>query len=359
MGQWNPQVRYRSRTAGKRSAAPVSLRISRPRPAAFTPLYHKALVNSKRLTQYVEPPVDAILDDVAMGAIRMARPYEPGRFKRMRLLGKGTYGEVSLVKDNAIPGRQLVLKRMDKNEPGILNIVLRELVALRMIRPVCARRAICYDGFFQDEKSYYLTTHYHAPSKGKRIMSLLQAMNAAKPMSQERKSAIARNLVQTVRAIHDLGLAHRDVKPENVLVESGGTNRTDEANVRLIDFGATCWAGDCESDFNLGTEAYSPPELVLSGYKNGSPDARLSLEAYQKADIYALGLTLLVLWKGGNAADDDFEELGLTHFHRNWDFNKPPKALATIYKQTTTQLLQHGGPDLRNLLQRNPHRRHL
>jgi serine/threonine protein kinase len=94
-----------------------------------------------------------------------------------------------------------------------------------------------------------------------------------------------------VGAAHELGIVHRDLKPENIFLCRNG-------DVKVLDFGIAKVIGDVEHGKRLttvgtiaGTVAYLAPE-VCSG---ASPDPR--------ADVYALGVTLVELLLGHHPFD--------------------------------------------------------
>mgnify|MGYP001343013200 CR=1 FL=1 len=99
--------------------------------------------------------------------------------------------------------------------------------------------------------------------------------------------SIATQVARGLSALHARRIVHRDVKPENVLVEPGG-------KVRLCDFGLSKPQDDAglthEGEI-LGTVAFIAPE-VLAGATPGP-----------QADLYALGVTLYEMLTGEDALE--------------------------------------------------------
>lgn len=94
--------------------------------------------------------------------------------------------------------------------------------------------------------------------------------------------SIAQAVLEALSAAHRQGLVHRDVKPENVLIDEDG-------RPRLTDFGLARAVTEVTSTSTgtlLGTVAYLAPELV----QNGDADAR--------SDVYAVGVLLFEMLTG-------------------------------------------------------------
>ncbi|MFG1604955.1 diguanylate cyclase [Actinoplanes sp. NPDC049265] len=93
-------------------------------------------------------------------------------------------------------------------------------------------------------------------------------------LDEEQTVRLAIDLVGPLTAAHRAGLVHRDVKPDNVIMEPDGT-------ARLIDFGLAA-RGGTQDDRVAGTPRYSPPEQT--GMLKRPVDGR--------SDLYALGALL-------------------------------------------------------------------
>ncbi len=95
------------------------------------------------------------------------------------------------------------------------------------------------------------------------------------PVSFDQGMAIALKLTRAIAALHRAGIIHRDIKPDNVLLESSG-------GLRLIDLGVVRlpMLEDFPSGDIPGTPSYMAPELFDGGHGD------------EFSDQYALGVTL-------------------------------------------------------------------
>ena len=201
-----------------------------------------------------------------------------GKYRIERLLGKGGMGAVYLATQLDL-GRRVVIKTMTRGEdsPVLVERFRREALAAARITSDHAVKV--YD-WGTAGSSHYIVMEYVS---GKAVNELLVERGR---IPVEEASKIVLDAARGLRAAHELGILHRDVKPGNLMM-------TAEGRVKVADFGlakgvrsegsATLTADGS----TLGSPAYMAPEQA-----EGSP----TLDA--RADVYALGVTFYELLVG-------------------------------------------------------------
>lgn len=202
-----------------------------------------------------------------------------GRWRLDRLLGTGAMSSVFEAR-HVLIGRRAALKILRHellDRPHLRAWFLREARAVNWVNHV--NIAEIYD---LGESTDGITFLVMELLEGERLADRLELGRLDLPLALDVVEQVAAALARA----HDLGVVHRDLKPEHVfLVERGG--RRDF--VKLIDFGFAHHGreGDLVSGGTLlGTPGYIAPE-VLQGH-----------EAGPAADLYALGVVFFEMVTG-------------------------------------------------------------
>uniref|UniRef100_A0A3Q0R619 Serine/threonine-protein kinase n=1 Tax=Amphilophus citrinellus TaxID=61819 RepID=A0A3Q0R619_AMPCI len=95
---------------------------------------------------------------------------------------------------------------------------------------------------------------------------LTYMQNSVGPL-EEHVAKVLKQLVDAAIKMHTKRVFHRDIKAENLLVETS----SGDLRVRVIDFGCGCWVQEKPFTSFLGTSAYAPPEFFICGRYEAAP----------------------------------------------------------------------------------------
>jgi len=197
-----------------------------------------------------------------------------GQYDIERELGRGGMGIVYLARDVRLDRLVAikVLPRTHGTNPELRERFLREArTAAQLSHPniVPIYRADEVDGLA------FFTMGF---VDGENIADRLRARGPFAPAEAVR---VLREAAWALAYAHARGVVHRDVKPENIMIDGAGT-------AKIIDFGSTRVAGLLEMNASndpaliLGTEQYSAPEYFLGEYGTSASDIfSLGVIAYQ------------------------------------------------------------------------------
>ncbi|KAE8820780.1 phosphoenolpyruvate carboxylase kinase 2 [Hordeum vulgare] len=165
-------------------------------------------------------------------------------------IGRGRFGTVRRCHSNAT-GEALALKTTPKaalHDPLDLALAEQEpKLHLLASSPPCSPHLVALHAAFDDANAVHLVVDL---CTGGDLLSLLSARGLRLP---EREAAgLAAQLASTLAACHRRGVAHCDVKPDNLHFE-----------LKLADFGSAEWFGDGRPMSGLvGTPYYVAPGVV-------------------------------------------------------------------------------------------------
>jgi eukaryotic-like serine/threonine-protein kinase len=140
------------------------------------------------------------------------------RYEPVRKLGEGSFGEVSLVRDNDI-ARLVALKRLkaEWHQGETLGRFVDEIQAVGQLEHP---GIVPIHDVGLDEHGYFFVMKY---VEGQSLDQIIEKLKAGDPETEARFSYEARadlflQVLQAVRFAHERGIIHRDLKPENIMV---------------------------------------------------------------------------------------------------------------------------------------------
>jgi serine/threonine protein kinase/tetratricopeptide (TPR) repeat protein len=199
------------------------------------------------------------------------------RYQVIEELGHGGMGRVYKVFDTEV-GEKLALKVLRPEIAGDPGTIERFRNELRLARTV-SHRHVCrmHDLGREDRTGTYFITMEYVP--GEDLKSLIRSIGA---LPVGKAVAVARQVAEGLAEAHRLGVVHRDLKPQNVMIDR-------EGGARIMDFGiarSVRAKGLTGAGVMIGTPEYMSPEQV---------DGK---EADARADVYALGVVLYEMLTG-------------------------------------------------------------
>ena len=197
------------------------------------------------------------------------------RYEVLEELGKGGMGEVYRVKDKTLD-EEVALKVLKPEVAADKEIIERFKNELKLARKI-AHKHVCkmYD-LNEEGEIPYITMEY---VKGEDLKSFIQAKGR---LSKEEAIALAKQVCEGLAGAHELGVIHRDLKPQNIMIDEKG-------NAKVMDFGiarSVEAAGVTQTGVMIGTPDYISPEQAEGE------------EADQRSDIYSLGVIIYEMVTG-------------------------------------------------------------
>ncbi|ETV86664.1 AGC/AKT protein kinase [Aphanomyces astaci] len=186
-------------------------------------------------------------------------------FDLLKVIGKGAFGKVMLVRrkddgtEDSMTGATYAMKVLKKANVFAKNQVEHTKSERRILRDIDHPFVVRLRYAFQTEDKLYLVMDYYTGG------TLFFHLRKSRKFSEKRSRFYAAQLLVAMGHLHDVNIAYRDLKLENILMD-------DKGYVALTDFGLSKENVDVPDGAKTfcGTAEYIAPEL-LKGLSYGKP----------------------------------------------------------------------------------------
>ena len=194
-------------------------------------------------------------------------------YKIGRILGRGAFGKVNLAL-HILSGYLVAMKSFNKNKKNFpIHKIKNEINIMKKLRN--------HKGIVKLLEAFENDNYYFIIMENVIGGNLLSAINKMGRLPESLARNIFRQLMETIKYIHSKGIVHRDIKPDNILLNLNN-------NIKLCDFGVSkeIKKGLLLLD-SCGTPAFLAPEILLD-------------DPYDPfmTDIWSCGVVLYVMVSG-------------------------------------------------------------
>jgi len=213
--------------------------------------------------------IEAPVEELTTGSIFA------GRYKIVTELGRGGMGKVYRAIDQKID-EEIAIKLIKPEIAADKQTIERFGNELKMARKI-AHRNVCKMYYLGEEKGAHFITMEYVP--GEDLKSMIRMSGQ---LSTGMAIKVAKQVCDGLTEAHRLGVIHRDLKPNNIMIDKAG-------EARIMDFGIARLLkakGITGAGIMIGTPEYMSPEQVEGK------------EVDQRSDIYSLGVILYEMVTG-------------------------------------------------------------
>lgn len=214
-------------------------------------------------------------------------------YQKMEKVGEGTYGVVYKARDIKNGNRLVALKkiRLEAEDEGVPSTAIREISLLKEMRDDCV--VSLYNIVHSDSHKLYLVFEFLDMD----LKKYMEAIPAGEGLGADMVKRFMSQLVRGTMYCHAHRILHRDLKPQNLLIDK-------EGNLKLADFGLARAFGVPLRTYTheVVTLWYRAPEILLGGrqYSTG-------VDMWSIGCIFAEMVTRKPLFPGDSEIDEIFK----------------------------------------------------
>jgi len=197
------------------------------------------------------------------------------RYEVIEELGEGGMGIVYKVFDRKID-EKVALKVLAPEIAGDEKTIERFRNELKLARKVSHRNVCRMYDLSEEENTQFITMEF---VPGENLKSLIKRIGQ---LSKIKAISIAKQVCEGLAEAHRLGVVHRDLKPQNIMVDSDG-------NARIMDFGIAR---------SIRTKSITETGMIIGTPEYMSPEQVEGVGVDHQSDLYSLGVILFEMLTG-------------------------------------------------------------